>query len=279
MDGAIEGPVGIAGLGVMGGSLARALSAWGVPVRGFSPDPDEARAARDAGAVAEIAPTVEASAAGVRWWVVATPLSALPAVFSAGARSAPPRVIDLASLQAPALAAARGAGLGPVHRSAHPMVGSERSGFGASQAALYAGAPVWLSRAPVAEGGGALDREVEAFWRAVGAEPAWIDAAEHDRRMAAASHLPQVGANLIAALMEEAGLSPADLGPGGLDTTRLAGSAPEMWLDLLPHSAPALVPLLERLAEASAELARDLENHDHDRVATLLARTRRWRTE
>lgn len=279
MAGAIEGPVGIAGLGVMGGSLARALSASGVPVLGFSPDADEARAAREAGAVREVAASVEASAAGVRWWVVATPLSALPGVFAAGARSDPPRVIDLASLQAPALLAAREAGLGAVHRSAHPMVGSERSGFGASQAALYTGAPVWLSRADPLEGGGALDRAVEAFWRAVGAEPTWVDAGVHDRRMAAASHLPQLGANLLASVMEEAGLSPADLGPGGLDTTRLAGSGPEMWLDLLPHSAPALVPLLKRLAEASAEVARDLENRDHDRVTALLARTRRWRTE
>lgn len=283
----MTGAVGVVGLGVMGGSLARALSARGVAVRGYSPDDDEARAALHAGALAEVVDSVEASARGVEWWVVATPLAALPAVFGAGGGGSVPRVIDLTSLQRPALDAAAAAGLASVHRSAHPMVGSERSGFAASSATLYQGAVVWLSsRQPTGSASSedgtaaeALDKEVEDFWRALGAAPAWIDADTHDRRMGAVSHLPQLGANLLALVLEEAGISPSDLGPGGLDATRLAGSSPEMWLDLLPHSRGTVVPLLKRLAEESAALARHLEHDDHDRVAAMLARTRRWRTE
>lgn len=272
----IEGPVGIVGMGVMGGSLARALAARGVPVRAYSADSDDAGAALAAGVVSTVVDSVEASAAGAAWWIVATPLAALPEVFAAGRSGQPARVMDLASLQRPAIAAAGAAGLAPIHRSAHPMVGSERSGFAASSADLYEGAEVWISRP---EGGaGTLDAEVDDFWRALGAAPESIDPRVHDRRMAAASHLPQLAANALALVLEESGLAVGDLGPGGRDATRLAGSSPRMWSDLLPHSAADLAPLLKRLSEESAELARLLDHADHDTMAALLARTRRWRS-
>lgn len=286
MSDSIEGPVGVVGLGVMGGSLARALSARGIEVRGYSPDPAEAEAARAAGAVAAVAPSVEASARGVAWWVVAVPLSALAEVVAAGARAAPPRVMDLVSLQQPPLRVAVEAGIAPRYRSAHPMVGSERSGYAASLPDLFLGAPVWLS-APGGGAGGAsaprgpeserLDAEVESFWRRLGARPTWCDPAVHDRRMAAASHLPQLTSNLLAHLLEAEGLRPADLGPGGLDMTRLAASSPAVWGSLLGHTAPELAPLLRRLAQASADLARHLETGDREAVDRLLTRTRRWR--
>lgn len=268
-------PVGIAGLGVMGGSLARSLAARGVRVRGWSPDPSELRAAVAEGAVAEGCSSAEASAAGVAWWIVATPLGALPEVFRAGVASEPARVMDLASLQEPALAAAAEAGFASVHVSAHPMAGSERSGFAASSTGLYAGVPVWLSVGP--EAGAALRDEAAAFWTALGAEPRWTDPGEHDERMVVASHLPQLASNALALVLERAGLHPDDLGPGGRDATRLAGSHPGLWADLLHHSGVKVAPLLRALAAEASALADRLDADDRRAVESLLARTRRWR--
>lgn len=282
----IRGPVGVVGLGVMGGSLARALSARGVIVRGYSPDRAEAEAAREAGAVATIASSVEESARGVAWWIVAVPLSALAEVVAEGARAAPPRVMDLVSLQRPPLEVAEAAGLALCYRSAHPMVGSERSGFAASRPDLFDGATVWLSapRGRAAGGSAAddatprrLDEETESFWTMLGAHPAWCDPSEHDHRMAAASHLPQLTANLLARLLEAEGVGSSDLGPGGLDMTRLAGSSPALWTDLLRHAGPDVAPLLRQLAGAATTLARDLEAGDLEAVGRLLTHTRRWR--
>lgn len=267
--------VGIVGLGVMGGGVARALSARGVEVRGYSPDPAEARAAAEAGAVAVVCGDVAESARDVDWWIVATPLSALPEVFRRGAASRPPRVMDLASLQGPPRRAAEAAGLGAVHCSAHPMAGSERSGFAASVPDLYRGAPVWLSAGEEARR--ALGSEAEAFWTSLEAAPRWIEAGAHDDRMAAVSHLPQVTANALAAVLASRGVDPDDLGPGGADMTRLAASSPAMWQDLLAASGPRIAPLLRELARGLEEWAERIESGGPEAVEAEMSRTRAWR--
>ncbi|MBT8335642.1 MAG: NAD(P)-binding domain-containing protein, partial [Gemmatimonadetes bacterium] len=99
-----EGPslpetVGIVGLGVMGGSLARALAARGVAVFGYTPDPSEGAAALEAGAVRELRSTAAASARDVECWVVATPLAAFGGIFEAAAGAVPSLIMDVGSLQ------------------------------------------------------------------------------------------------------------------------------------------------------------------------------------
>ena len=83
-----------------------------------------------------------------------------------------------------------------------------------------------------------LCTEPEALWSALGARPAWTTAAEHDRLMTRVSHVPQLVANALARTLAQAGVAHADLGPGGRDMTRLAGSSPELWRDLFRWSAP-----------------------------------------
>lgn len=272
--------VGIVGLGVMGGSLARALAERGVAVVGCTAVEAEAESARAAGAVSEVRQSPAATALDVGCWVLATPLASFGPIFSSAfeglERSGlPDLILDVGSLQEPALRASASVGVGSRHVSAHPMVGSERSGFQAGRSDLYEGAPVWLSAGP--ETTPDARDAAEAFWAALGAEPAWVDAAEHDDRMAAASHLPQLTANALAAVLAHRGLTPGELGPGGRDTTRLAASSPAMWRDLLAESAPRVAPLMRALA-AEAELwAARLDAGDLDAVETALTATRAWR--
>jgi prephenate dehydrogenase len=94
--------------------------------------------------------------------------------------------------------------------------------------------------------------------------------------MARASHLPQLLANVLARHLEEHGLGRADLGSGGRDMTRLAGSSPAVWGDLLQHSAPVLAPALREVAADLDALAVLLEARDLEGVARLMLRTRAW---
>lgn len=264
--------VAVVGLGLMGGSLLRALSTKGRPARGWSPDPGERAAAARLPGV-EVPGGLDATLDGARGVVLATPLSTFEAILdriAAGPR--PSWITDLGSLQARPLADAAIRGLGQVYVSSHPMVGGHRSGFAAGRSDLYAGARVWLSTGDEAGAAAAVCE----FWRDVGADPVRIDAEEHDRRMARVSHLPQVVSTHLASLLAEAGVGRGELGPGGRDTTRLAGSDPGMWRDILSAGPTPLPEALRALASRLADEADRLDAGDATSFARLLEHTRRW---
>jgi prephenate dehydrogenase len=260
----------------MGGSLLRDLGARGTAeLRGWSPEPAERKAAAAAvdGLVAE--PSWEAAVEGAELVVLAVPLSTtvelLPRVAS---RVSDAHLTDVASLKAPVQVAARRADLADRWVGSHPMAGSEGRGFDASRAGLYQAARVWTVAAPQA---GAAARGVARLWRSVGAEPEDVAAEEHDRLMALASHLPQLTANALASVLLEAGVAATELGPGGADMTRLAGSSTRMWRDLLAQAPPELPAALRALSRALAEISGSLHSGAVDEVVARMERTARWK--
>jgi prephenate dehydrogenase len=269
--------VAIIGLGVMGGSLARALR--GLPraprVIGFSPRASEREASLTSGAVDETAADADEAAGSADLVVYATPLRAMLELQArhAGVWQPDAVISDLSSLKLPLSSQARALGAHTRYVGAHPMVGSEASGFGAAQAELFRDAVVWLSASDVPV---EVASRVERLWTALRARPAWIDASVHDARMARASHLPQLLANVLARYLEEHGLTRADLGSGGRDMTRLAGSSPTIWADLLEQSAAELAPALREVGADLDALATLLEARDLDGIARLMERTRAW---
>jgi len=269
--------VAVLGLGAMGGSLARALSVLepGVRVVGWSPREEERRAALDVGAVAAAPSDWQEAVAEADLVVLAAPLSASCDLFAgvAEATSSGATLSDVASLKAPVARAATSAGAEARWVGSHPMTGSEESGFAASRADLYEGARVWTVAHPAAE-----DRvpRVQSLWRALRARPESIDADEHDRLMALASHLPQLTSNALAAVLREGGVLPTRLGPGGADMTRLAASGSAMWRDIFEHASPELVAGLRALAREAAKVADLVEAGDLDGVEELMNATRAW---
>ena len=119
--------------------------------------------------------------------------------------------------------------------------------------------------------------KVRGLWRSLGATVAATEAGQHDRLMAAVSHLPQLTSNALGAVLGRIGVKPEDLGPGGRDMTRLAGSSPEMWADLFEHAPPALSEALEELAVILVDLREKLDSGDSDSLGQLMERTRAWR--
>jgi len=270
--------IAILGLGVMGGSLARALAQAGRPptVVGWSPDPAEREAALAVGALVEAPSEWRQCVAHADLVVLAAPLEASRELLPGVAAATPSEVTisDLVSLKAPLAAVAAEVGIANRWVGCHPMTGSEQSGFGASRADLYRRARVWTVASPQAASRVAA---VHELWASLGARPEQIDAGEHDRLVAIVSHLPQLAANALAAVLADAGVDPDQLGPGGGQMTRLAGSSPAMWRDLLSHAPPELVRGLRGLAAVVGELADALDAGNLDSLETLMARTRQWR--
>ena len=102
----------------------------------------------------------------------------------------------------------------------------------------------------------------ERLWSACGARPLRMDAALHDRVLGAASHLPHVAAYALSAAVgaidAEGGETSAALRALGTtslrDTTRIAASSPAMWRDIFLDNRAEMLPLIDRLAAAIAEL-------------------------
>lgn len=271
--------VAVLGLGLMGGSLARALRGLAIPPRvvGWSPDASEVRAAEEQGVVDRIAADALDAAADADLVVLATPLEPACRLMASLARAmeADALLTDVVSLKAPVRDAARIADLARRWVGSHPMCGGDRSGFGASRADLYQDARVWI----VGQDADPADvARVEAFWSALGARPARTEAEDHDALMALASHLPQLTANALARVLEAGGVAPDDLGPGGRDMTRLAGSSPGVWRDLLAHAPPSLPDAMRETAARLAALAALVDRGDLDALEAWMSTTRTWRT-
>jgi len=269
--------IALVGLGVMGGSLARALGALRHPPTrvGWSPLRREALEARSQGALDEAPERLEVAIADADLVVLAAPLGATVRLMDTlGERLRGDGVVtDVASLKAPVARAASAAGLDARWVGSHPLCGSAESGFGASSTDLYRGARVYLVAHASAE---AALEGVAALWRTLGAIPERVDAAAHDASMAAVSHLPQLTANALAAVLSAAAVAPGALGPGGADMTRLAVSSPEMWRDILAAEA-GVGTHLRALSRALDVIAGDLDAGDLDAVTALMRRTRDWR--
>jgi prephenate dehydrogenase len=241
--------IAIVGLGLMGGSLARVLTARGLRVIGID-RADVVKRARAARAIASGSADLD-RAAEVPMVVLAAPPRANLAVLRKLAAIVPEGAVvtDLGSVKVSICRAARALGL----RSfvgGHPMAGTERSGFAASDARLFRGHPWILTPEGAPAAAVAAVRKVA---RLAGAKPCTMRAAEHDRTVAFVSHVPQIVAWAIDASARGDGVSARHLdlaGPGFRDMTRLARSPRALWREILAENRDEVARALRALSRA-----------------------------
>jgi len=269
--------VGIVGFGLMGGSLARSLRGLSAPpfVRVLSLNRVELEEGLEAGVIDEVVGEPEKFVEGLDLIVYCTPLTATLSLLDLHSPFLDPvtLITDMVSLKVPVIEKVWTLGLESAFVGSHPMTGSEGTGFGASREGLFLDARVWV--VPGKASGDAVAR-IHSFWTSVGALPAAIDASEHDTLMAWISHIPQITANVLASVLGEAGIRREALGPGGKDMTRLSGSGPEMWRDLLEHAPDVLPEALEAVEKALSEVRTQVRTGRGSEVADTMERTRRW---
>jgi prephenate dehydrogenase len=270
--------LGVLGLGAIGGSIARQAKRAGVPaVVGWSPEPGERAAAIQQGALDD-APARPADAVrGADLVVLAAPPTAnLTLLESIAPHLAPGALVtDVGSVKRAIVARAEGLGIGTRFAGSHPLAGTHRRGFEASRADLFQGAVVYVT---ACAGGEGAAREVAHFWEAVlGAHPVAIDAAHHDAQVAVTSHVPQVVSSLLAHFLAAHVPRGASLGPGAKDTTRLAGSEPALWTEILLMNRDEILPVLRQLEEPLGAVERALETGDAAALAAWLGGAAEWR--
>lgn len=263
--------VGIVGLGLIGGSLARDLAAAGWRVEGADRDPETERRARESGVVAD---AIDPGAVDVI--VLAVPVRAIPTWIRTLAPDLGPDTVvtDVGSTKRSVVEAAEAAGLGPRFVGSHPMAGDHRSGWTAARAGLFGGAAVWTC--PTGDTDPDALSSVAALWREVGAEPQVMDATDHDRLLGRSSHLPQLVASALASALARDGVTASDLGPGGRDMTRLAGSDPAMWADILADNHDEVDAALAQLMAVLTRFRRAVGDRDDATLRSLLDAANAW---
>ena len=270
--------VALLGLGLIGGSVARALHAdtgGGWSVVAWTPTGVAPRVAEDAGIIERAAGTPAAAIDGADLVVLAaSPLDCIDHVRALGgplreALSTDAVVTDVASTKATILAAAGEQGLRFI--GGHPLAGREASGFDAADVALFRGRP-WVIVEPERATDAAARDRVEALAAACGARVVRMTAGEHDRLVAAISHLPLV---LSAALVEAVAGPLGDPRPdwpaaeplaagGWASMTRLARGDVEMGTGIAATNAGELAA---RLRDLRAVIDGWLADLDHEGVA------------
>lgn len=242
----------VAGLGLVGGSLARALHEAGYVVVGVDRRATLARAGA-AGVLAAAFTSFEAALDDARILVLAAPPRASLLLLRRLARLRPTSLVitDVTSIKRPMVAEARRLGLRRFV-GGHPVAGNEGRGFAASKADLFRGR-AWVLTPEGADA--AAVRAVRSLVRATGARPVAMRAEEHDRVLAFLSHLPQIAAWALSAAARGDRAARhwlALAGPGFRDMTRLARSPRGLWREILKGNR-------DEVARALAAFARALE--------------------
>jgi prephenate dehydrogenase len=247
--------VAVVGVGLIGGSIVLAARDR-LEANGRESDPAGGMSVADALDGADVA-------------FVAAPLGVLGDVVDEVLAAAPADCVvsDVGSVKAPLLRDdERFCG-------GHPLAGSEQRGREHARAALFDGATWYLT--PTTSTGGVLLEHLHRVIAGFGARPRSIDAADHDRMLAAVSHLPHVLANVL--VKEARGA----IGPSFRDATRVAGANPPLWRDIylanrtkLSHAIGAiraeLAAVDRALLEADGAWLEDWQAFAGDRRRELL---------
>ena len=267
--------VAIVGLGAIGGSAALKLLERGSTPAGFATDEEDRRLALAAGV--RVAGSVAAAVADADLVLIAVPLDQLGAVARevVDAASGQATILHAAGLQRPD-ATAFDPDVAARVLGTHPIAGTEQSGFAAARADLFRGATVIVEN----RGDRRTREDAELFWSMAGAgRIEYRSAQEHDDLVAAVSHVPQIVATALAATFAYSNVPRAQLGPGGRDMTRLAGSPWTMWRPLLGATPGRTLAMLESIETELRDVREAIAAQTLDETGVTWSVARGWSLE
>ncbi len=278
-----EHPVGLVGLGLIGGSLGLDLLARGLEVRALVHRQATAERARQRGLASRIS-TEPSVLAGCGLVVLALPLDRLLDPPPELVAALPPGAVitDVGSVKGPVLAAWQD--LVPRFVASHPMAGTAAAGVEAGQPDLFCGRPWVATPAPATDPAAlAMVRELA---EAVGAQ--WLEcaASDHDRAVALISHLPVLVSAALLLAADRGGAAAAGAVPalarslassGFADTTRVGAGNPELGTLIARCNREALLAGLVHYRKALEELECLVQQQHWPQLAAELEQCRQLR--
>ncbi|MBF0110447.1 MAG: prephenate dehydrogenase/arogenate dehydrogenase family protein [Magnetococcales bacterium] len=275
----------IIGVGLIGGSLARALKERDSVghVVGINRTQESLQKAMELGVIDECTTDPVAGVAGANMVLVATPVRTIVPIIQAAAPGLMPGAVvtDAGSVKGSIVTACEAAMPPGVHFiGSHPIAGTEHSGVEASFATLFEGSRTILTPTPKT----AVDalEQVRIVWEAVGSQVEIMDPRHHDQVLAATSHLPHLMAyNIVKTLSDLETDVKSEVfrfsASGFRDFTRIASSDPTMWRDICLENRSAILDMITRFGR-DLDLLRDLvDRGDGETLFGIFAQSRQTR--
>jgi prephenate dehydrogenase len=275
--------VAIVGVGLIGGSIGIDLLRRGIArhVVGIGRRQESLDEARDVGAVSSTSLDMSQGVRDAELVIVCTPVGRIVEDVLAAAKAAKPGTLitDAGSTKAEIVASLERAAVnGSLSNDAafvgsHPLAGGEKTGPRAAIADLFVNRVVVVT--PSAGSKEVDVRTISIFWSSLGARVMKMSAEEHDRIVAATSHLPHLVASVLAASTDAAHL-PLTAG-GWLDTTRIAAGDASLWQQILLSNRANVLESLQRFEQNLAVMRQAIEAGDADEIQRLLNEARQLR--
>ncbi len=275
----------IVGLGLIGGSIARALRHSGAEVQLLACDQD-AEALQEAldcgvidasGPLSEMVPQADIVILALPALTLASVIAELAPLVQDSAV-----ITDVGSVKSHILKAVNEQTPEFIRQfvPGHPIAGSERSGFGAAIDDLFVGRKVILT--PQSQTSAQAIAKVNNLWRSLGAEVLGMSVARHDAVLAATSHLPHLLAFAVVdtLLAHDQSEDIFRYAAGGFaDFSRLASSDPDMWSDIFVANAQATESMLDAYIDNLQSLKRLLQTQDRAAMRQLFSKAKSARDD
>jgi prephenate dehydrogenase len=259
----------IIGVGLIGGSFALALRKAGMVkfIVGMGRNKENMQHALNLGVIDKISDDLVSAMQDADFVLLAMPVGQTTQIMAKIAPHLEAKTIltDVGSTKQDVIAAARSYLTDNLRNfvPGHPIAGAELSGVGAARADLFRDKHLILT--PLAETTAHAINQVVKCWQSCGAQISQMHADEHDKVLAATSHLPHILAfTLMNYLRNSNEKKPDNLlrfaGSGFRDFTRIASSSPEMWRDICLANREALLTQIDAYKNALTSLQKDLAN-------------------
>ena len=272
----------IVGVGLIGGSLARALKEKNLAktVFGYGRDRSRLDDAKKSNIIDDYSTQIEEAVNHADIIVIATPVGTFRNIFSKVKSLIADDVIisDVGSTKTNIVDIAKEI-LGDKSQRfvpAHPIAGKEKSGFEASDGNLYNGKKVIIT--PIEDNSSKSIQVIESMWKNVGAEVDFMSPQSHDDLLGMTSHLPHMLAfSLVNYLVDQNPSASIYAGGGFKDFSRIASGDAVMWRDICLQNKDKIITHLRGYQSTVEELIDAIDQEESDKLELLFATAKKTR--
>ena len=272
----------IVGVGLIGGSLAKALKEKNLAktVFGYGRDRSRLEEAKKLNIIDDYSTQIEEAVNHADIIVIATPVGTFRNIFS----EVKPLIVDdviisdVGSTKTNIVDIAKEI-LGDKSQCfvpAHPIAGKEKSGFEASDGNLYIGKKVIIT--PIEDNSSESIQVIESMWKNVGAEVDFMSPQSHDDLLGMTSHLPHMLAfSLVNYLVDQNPSASIYAGGGFKDFSRIASGDAVMWRDICLQNKDKIITHLRGYQSIVEELIDAIDQEERDKLELLFATAKKTR--